>query len=125
VILVVDDQVGVRKLLAEVLRGDDREVYLASNGEEALEFVRKQTPHLILLDMKMPGLSGLDVTRELKKAKYTGAIVLMTAYGELKIISEAKKLGITDYINKPFDVNEMRKLVKNVLKNDLAGDMTC
>ncbi|WP_366923677.1 response regulator [Metallumcola ferriviriculae] len=115
IILVIDDQDGVRKLLAEVLRSDDREIHLLNNGEEGMEFIRSTTPELILLDMKMPGMSGLEVTRELKKAGFEGAIIFMTAYGELEIITEAKSLGITAYINKPFDVNEIRNLVTGIL----------
>lgn len=115
IILVVDDQAGVRKLLKEVLHGDQREIHLLSNGEEALDFLRKVTPDLVLLDMKMPGISGLEVIRGLKKIKYQGKVILMTAYGELEIIAKAKAMGITAYINKPFDVNEIRELVTKIL----------
>lgn len=124
-ILVVDDQVGVRKLLAEVLGSLGYEVKLASSGEEAVDFVRETPPRLIVLDMKMPGMSGLEVISEVKKLKCHSPIILMTAYGELEIVSEAKKLGVEHYINKPFDVHKMRELVKNVLEGKAGEENIC
>ena len=119
-ILVVDDQIGVRKLLAEVLEGYGYEIKLACGGEEALQFVKELYPKLILLDMKMPGMSGLEVAAELKQSNYNNPVILMTAYGELEMVSKAKAYGVEYYINKPFDVHKMRELVETVLETNVA-----
>jgi len=93
---------------------------LACGGEEALQFVKELYPKLILLDMKMPGMSGLEVAAELKQSNYNNPVILMTAYGELEMVSKAKAYGVEYYINKPFDVHKMRELVKTVLETNVA-----
>jgi len=125
-ILVVDDQDGIRKLLYEVLQGEGFGVRLAANGKEALSAVEKYNPDVILIDMKMPGMSGIDVLRELKKNKdYKGEYVLMTAYGELEIVNEASKLGVKYQINKPFDIDELLDLIYKIcFGNNTGGDET-
>jgi len=125
-ILVVDDQDGIRQLLYEVLQGEGFGVRLAANGKEALSAVEKYNPDVILIDMKMPGMSGIDVLRELKKNEdYEGKYVLMTAYGELEIVNEASKLGVKYQINKPFDIEELLELIYRVcFGNNTDGDET-
>ena len=122
VILVVDDQFGVRWLLCEVLKGEDYKVKLAGNGLEAIEEVKKEVPDLIIMDIKMPGMNGLETLREIKKLNYTGPVIFITAYGELGIINQAKKLGVKHYITKPFDINELRQLVQLVLYDHAVSD---
>ncbi|MHB1125861.1 MAG: response regulator [Bacillota bacterium] len=113
-ILVVDDQLGVRKLLQEALK-DLGDVELAASGPEALAKVGKVPPAVMVMDMKMPGMNGLEVLEELKRVPYYGPVIMMTAYGELEIVNQAKKLGVSHYITKPFDIDEMRALVVQVL----------
>ncbi|PKM47947.1 MAG: two-component system response regulator [Firmicutes bacterium HGW-Firmicutes-8] len=114
-LLVVDDQMGVRRLLFEAFNEGDYEVVLAGSGHEALEKVKADMPDIILMDMKMPGMNGLEALHEIKKINGSILVIMMTAYGELEIVAEAMKLGVKEYVTKPFDINELRELVKKVL----------
>ncbi len=114
-LLIVDDQTGVRRLLYEAFVEEGYRVEMAASGPEAIQKVLCKPPDVILLDNKMPVMSGLETAQEIRKLNYAVPIVLMTAYGELDITARAKKLGITHYIDKPFDLNEVRQLVKALL----------
>lgn len=114
-LLVVDDQVGIRRLLFEAFNEEGFEVELAGSGHEALEKVRAAIPDFILMDMKMPGLNGIETLQEIRKISDTVAVIMMTAYGELEIVSEALKFGIKEYVTKPFDILELRELVKKLI----------
>lgn len=114
-ILVIDDQIGVRRLLSEVLGKEGYKVELATSGSEAIQKLTEITPFLILLDMHMPGLSGLETLREIRKILVTVPVVIMTAFDELNLVAEAKKLGVHHWIQKPFNINDVCFLVKVLL----------
>lgn len=114
-ILVVDDQMGVRRLLFEAFQEEGYSVDLAANGPEALEQISRKRPDIVLMDMKMPGMSGLEVLYKIKQTDRDLKVILMTAYGELEIVAEAMALGVTKYVTKPFDINEVRHLVKTAI----------
>ncbi len=114
-ILVVDDQMGVRRLLYEAFREEGYDVDMAASGHEAITKVMEEIPGLILMDMKMPGMNGLEALKEIKKINQAIAVIMMTAYGELEIVTQAMKLGVREYITKPFDLNELKLLVKQTL----------
>ncbi|MDH7478415.1 MAG: response regulator [Syntrophomonadaceae bacterium] len=114
-ILVVDDQIGVRRLLVETFRDQGFSVDLAANGYEALEKLKEKVPDLILLDMKMPGMNGLEVLRQIKQRYPEQAVIMMTAYGELEIVNEAINLGVKECITKPFDINQLRELAQRII----------
>ncbi len=117
-ILIVDDQAGVRRLLCEAFSEQGFCVETASNGAEAIRKTSTMTPLLILLDIKMPGMSGLETLGELLRLNPEIQVVMMTAYGELDVMVEAKKRGVKHYINKPFDLDEVRYLVKGLLMEE-------
>jgi len=114
-LLIVDDQAGVRRFLYEAFSEEGYRVEMASSGAEAIRKVSARTPSIILLDIKMPVMNGLETLDELQKIAPEIPVVMMTAYSELEIISEAKKRGVLHYINKPFDLAEVRYLVKGLL----------
>ncbi len=114
-LLVVDDQMGVRRLLYEAFKEEGYEVEVAASGHEALEKVKIAMPDLILMDMKMPGMNGLETLHEIKKINDSAVVIMMTAYGELEIVAEAMKVGIKEYVTKPFDINELRETVKKLV----------
>lgn len=114
-IMVIDDQPGIRRLLAEVLQEDGYNVTIAANGYEALQKVKEIMPQLILMDMKMPGMDGLETFRELKKIGKAQRVIMMTAYGELELVKEAMSLGAYKYITKPFDINVIKTIVAEAL----------
>lgn len=114
-LLIVDDQAGVRRLLFEAFCDEGYRVEMASSGMEAIKKVSLRIPSLVLLDIKMPGMNGLETLDELHKITPDITVVMMTAYGELDIIANAKRRGVQHYINKPFDLDEVRYLIKGLL----------
>ncbi|HEY3367445.1 MAG TPA: response regulator [Symbiobacteriaceae bacterium] len=114
-ILVVDDQLGVRRLVQEVFREVGYQVSSAANGQEALALVGVQTPALVLLDMKMPVMDGLETLRVLKSLHPALPVFMMTAVGDGDRVSEAMQSGAEQCINKPFDVFDLRKRVAEAL----------
>lgn len=107
-VLIVDDQNGIRLLLMEVFNSEGYQTYQASNGRMALEIVRNERPDLVLLDMKIPGMDGLEILKHIKLIDPTITVIMMTAYGELDMINQATELGAVKHFTKPFDIDELR-----------------
>ncbi|GAB7387869.1 sporulation initiation phosphotransferase Spo0F [Bacillaceae bacterium] len=114
-VLVVDDQYGIRVLLHEVFGKEGYETYQAANGKQALEIVQKENPDLVILDMKIPGMDGLEILKKIKKVNADIKVIMMTAYGELDMIKEATELGALTHFTKPFDIDELREVVNRQL----------
>jgi two-component system response regulator (stage 0 sporulation protein F) len=114
-ILVVDDQLGVRRLLFETFKEDHHEVEMAANGAEALQLLNTFNPELILMDMKMPGMNGLETLGQIRAIDQQVGVIMMTAYGDTQNMEQAKELGILHYMGKPFDLFELREKVKEIL----------
>jgi len=110
-VLVVDDQFGIRVLLQEVLEREGFEVHLAANGIEALQQVESKSPDLVLLDMKIPGMDGIEILTNIRKRNPHLKVVMMTAYGELDLVKEAAALDAIGHFTKPFDIDELRNFV--------------
>ncbi len=110
-LLIVDDQMGIRMLLQEVFEQSGYTVSIAANGEEALEMFRAQKVDGVLLDMKIPGMNGIEILKHMKREQPEVPVMMMTAYGELNLIEEAKGLGASLYFTKPFDIFEVRSAV--------------
>ncbi|ANU27456.1 response regulator [Planococcus versutus] len=115
-ILVVDDQPGIRLLLKEVFSKEGYQVITAGSGVEAFEKVKENSPNLVLLDMKIPGMDGIEILKRLKKSNPSIHVVMMTAYGELDLIRESMNWGAELYFTKPFDVFEVRDAVKRLVE---------
>jgi len=118
-LLIVDDQSGIRVLLMEVFNGDGYDTYQAANGVQALEMVQRVKPDLVLLDMKIPGMDGLEILQRMKKMNPEIKVIMMTAYGELDMLNEATELGVLKHFAKPFDIDELRAAVNSVLRGTL------
>ena len=112
-LLIVDDQNGIRVLLMEVFNSEGYLTYQASNGKQALEIVQSESPDLVLLDMKIPGMDGLEILKHIKQINSDIKVIMMTAYGELDMIKEATDLGALMHFTKPFDIDELRQAVNN------------
>ena len=115
-ILIVDDQPGVRRLLTETFREDGHEVRQAANGSEAIGLIGEFAPDLVLMDMKMPGMNGLETLRQIRASQSAVAVIMMTAYGDVHNLEQAKQLGVADYLSKPFDLFELRRQVEKILR---------
>ncbi|WP_082795392.1 response regulator [Alkalihalobacillus trypoxylicola] len=116
-ILIVDDQYGIRVLLCEIFKKDGYQVFEAANGVLALEAIHKENPSLVLLDMKIPGMDGLEILKKLKETHPHIKVIMMTAYGELNLINEALESGAEAHFSKPFDIDDVRMVIHNSLKN--------
>ncbi len=110
-VLVVDDEFGPRESLRMILK-PIYEVHAVENGQEALNFISRENVDLVTLDLKMPGLSGIDVLREIKKIRIDVEVVVITGYGTLTTAVEAFRYGAVDFIFKPFNVAEIISIVK-------------
>ena len=115
-VLIVDDQNGIRILLMEVFNSEGYTTMQAPNGKVALEIVRNEAPDLVLLDMKIPGMDGLEILKHIKEINPEIKVIMMTAYGELDMIKQASDLGALMHFTKPFDIDEMRLAVNNHLR---------
>lgn len=107
-VLIVDDQNGIRILLMEVFNSEGYTTFQAANGKAAISIVQSESPDLVLLDMKIPGMDGMEILKHLKEMDPDIKVIMMTAYGELDMIKEATKLGALMHFTKPFDIDEMR-----------------
>ena len=114
-ILIVDDQPGIRLLLNEVFKKEGFHTHLAANGFDALKIAETTTLDCALLDMKIPGMDGLEILERLKAIQPTIPVVMMTAYVEQHMIDSATELGVAKYFTKPFNIFEMRDEVKKIL----------
>jgi two-component system response regulator PilR (NtrC family) len=115
-ILIVDDEKGMRDLLSIMLRNDGYKVDSAESANRARDLILKTSYDLIISDIAMPDGSGVDVLRAAKETQPDTIVILITAYASTESAIEALKLGAYDYIIKPFDVEEMRIVLKNALE---------
>lgn len=113
-ILIVDDQKGVRRLLEELFKKDGWEVQLAADGKEAVERAEEFLPDIILMDMKMPNMNGLEASRIILEKFSDLDIIMMTAYGEMDIVEEALDTGVKRCITKPFDIINLRDTINQM-----------
>lgn len=114
-ILIVDDQYGIRILLTEILQTEGYETCEAANGVQALSALEEERPGLILLDMKIPGMDGLEILKRIRKKPVDTKVIIMTAYGELEMIEEAMDNGAITYFAKPFDIDEVLVSIRKEL----------
>ena len=115
-LLLIDDEVDVQYSFRRIFDASDIELHTASSGEEGLRLIPKLKPDLVLSDIRMAGLNGLETLRRIRQLDPQLPVILMTAYGTTQTAIEAMKLGAYDYLLKPFDVPRLKLLVANALK---------
>jgi two-component system response regulator PilR (NtrC family) len=115
-ILVVDDERSMRELLQIVLRREGHQVRLAEDGPSAVAELEREPIDVLISDIKMPGMSGVDVLREAKRIDPDIVGIMVTAYASTESAVEALRLGAYDYLTKPFDVEELKAKVRNALE---------
>lgn len=113
-ILVVDDDQGILDSF-EVLLGDRYDLVKAENGYEALRILEANPSHLMFLDIKMPGLDGIDILKRLQEDQKKVGVVVITATDQEKTEEEAKSLGVIDFLKKPLDIFEIERIASQVL----------
>jgi DNA-binding NtrC family response regulator len=116
-ILVVDDEHLIRWSLEQNLKKQGYEVVTAGTGEDALQMAREQQPDLVLLDIQLPGISGIEVLEKIKEFDEDIIVIMLTAHGGLETAVNAMRLGAYDYVSKPFNLDELSIIVKKALEN--------
>src|SRR5688572_6258411 len=120
-VLLIDDEADVQYSFRRIFDSPEIELTTANSGEEGLELIPRVKPDLVIMDVRMGGISGLETLRRLREMDSKLLVIMMTAYGTTQTAIEAMKLGAYDYLLKPFDVPRLKEIVANALK--AAGDM--
>lgn len=117
-LLIVDDEVDVREFAANFFRKRKMEVMTVSSGEEALRMIEEQRPHLILLDIKMVGMDGIETLRRIKEKDVDTKVIMVTGKKpeEEEAFDKCQELGALDYIHKPLELDELERVVMGVFK---------
>lgn len=113
-ILIIDDEIAIARLLSKVFTAEGYNTLTAASAEEALEVVNKEVVDLVFMDLRLPGIGGIEAIRQMKKSKAEINFVVMTAFGDMVSVKEATELGVFDYITKPFDLDYVRHLVRHI-----------
>ena len=120
--LVVDDEKGVSDQLKEFLENRGYKAFATTDGEKALELARNEKPNIVILDIRMPGLSGIDVLRELKKINPKIRVIMLTGYADDTTRNISKELGASNYMTKPYNFDEIlqvaRKLINEIYEEE-------
>ncbi|MFC7685842.1 response regulator [Ureibacillus sp. GCM10028918] len=119
-ILIVDDQKGIRLLLNEVFSREGYQVHQAANGVEALKLIEREAIDCVMLDMKIPGMDGIEILKRIREKDLQMPVFMMTAFEGDDILVEANQLGIAKYFRKPFNILEVRDEVNTVLNGLLS-----
>jgi len=120
-ILIVDDDAQLRQSFGKILENEGFEVRAAASGEAGVEAVSAQPPDLVIMDVRMPGITGIQAMQQMRTACPGLPVIIMTAYGGTETAIEATKLGAFDYILKPFDIPDILRLIEQALT---AGRLT-
>lgn len=115
-ILVVDDEPGMRQFIEKLLIRQGYAVVMAADGQAGLGVIRREPPDLILTDIKMPGMDGMAFLGEVKVLCPDVPVIMMTAFGAVETAIKAMKLGAYDYINKPFDIDQIMVVIEKALE---------
>src|SRR3989442_8103407 len=118
-ILVIDDEIGPRESLRMLLK-PDYQVHTADCVEAGMKLLKEKQPDTIVMDIRMPGMNGIDGLRKIREIDPHLSVIMLTGFGALETAKEALRLGANDYISKPFDAHEMRDVIgRNVERTRL------
>ena len=113
-ILIVDDDKDIVKIVTTMLEGKGWNVAAAYSGHEALESVNASKPDIILLDIMMPEMNGIEVLKRIKKIDAGTRIIMITAFGDVESYLDSMELGAYEYINKPFETDELLDMIDKI-----------
>jgi DNA-binding NtrC family response regulator len=117
-ILVVDDELLIRDLLYDFFAGQGWQIAIAENGEKALGILREKRVDLVLTDLKMPQMDGLDLSRQVRATYPDIPVVIMTGFPSVDSAVSALRMKVADYVTKPFNINELFKTVKSLVEQE-------
>jgi len=110
-LLIVDDESDIRKFARNFFRKRNIEVFVASGGRQALDIIAKENPGLVLLDIRMEEMTGIEVLRELRQSNPAIKVLMVSGVEDPDTIKEANSLGVIGYVHKPFILEELEKIV--------------
>ncbi|MEA3307699.1 MAG: response regulator, partial [Elusimicrobiota bacterium] len=116
-ILIVDDEPDMRLAIKNVLKLRGYEIFEAGDGLAALDIIKKQDIHLMLLDIRLPGMDGIEVLERTRKVNRSLPVVMITGYGHIRSAVDVMKLGANEYLQKPFENTQLVKTVKRFLED--------
>ncbi|MDP2400554.1 MAG: response regulator, partial [Actinomycetota bacterium] len=123
-VLIVDDEKNMRWVLGQALEGEGFEVDQAADGKEALAAVAERTPDVMVLDHRMPAPDGMEVLRRIRANGHRFPIIMLTAHGNVAQAVEAMKAGASEYLTKPFDLDELKLAIEKAMRmSDLAAEV--
>ena len=114
-ILVIDDEPGIRELLNTLLRQQGYDVVVAENGQDGLELFRRESPDVLVLDLKMPGMDGLTVLQLVRSISPLQPVVILTGAGTAEMEQQVRALGVTEYLEKEFSLHLLDDSLKRLL----------
>ncbi len=120
-ILIVDDKYGIRLLLSEVFTNEGYHVFQAANGKTAIEIAQNEKPDIVILDMKIPGMDGLEILRNIRGFDSEMKVIMMTAYGELEMLEEAFEFGVLKHFIKPFNINDLKVAIREIFHPEVEN----
>lgn len=110
-LLIVDDESDIREFARNFFRKRQIEVSIASGGRQALDLIARESPNLVLLDVRMEEMTGIEVLRELRRVNPSVKVIMVSGVEDEETIKEANALGVIGYIHKPFILEELEKIV--------------
>jgi DNA-binding NtrC family response regulator len=116
-VLITDDEISIRNILRDILEFENYEVKEAENGEDALDTVKKDPVDLVILDIKMKGMDGIETLEQIKKVNPDLPVIMISGHGTIQIAVEATKKGAYDFLEKPPDLNRLLVTVRNALNS--------
>src|SRR5580765_2384081 len=122
-ILVVDDDQSIATAFEHFLRFEGHQYRIASNAEDAVRLIGERQPTLIMMDIRMPGIDGLQALRDIRRRFPSVYVVMMTGYGTSQTSIDAIREGAYDYLTKPLDLDELREVIRKALATQQASDV--
>lgn len=116
-VLIIDDERPIRETLEMFLREKGYEVATSEDGKEGLEAVQRVRPEIVILDIRLPGMDGLEVLRRIKEKGEETQVIMITAYHDTETTRQAMKLGAYEYIRKPLDADEFENAIEKAVYN--------
>ena len=121
-LLIIDDEENIRKMLKKSLEAENYQIELALNGEEGLEKVKGGNFDLILLDLNLPGMDGIEVLEQLRAEDNLTPVLIITGYGSVDSAVKVMKLGAIDYLQKPFNPEEIKEQIQQIIdRKEITG----
>ncbi len=114
-VLIIDDEELVLELFAKILKKEEHTALTANNGKDGLLLAERKRPDLVILDLKLRDISGIEVLRQIKRIDENIEVIMITGYGAIRTAKTAMRLGAYEYITKPFNVDYVRSIINDAL----------